>query len=167
MGDEAMELFHLINPINHMRTSEGVERYRAEPYAIAADVYAHPMHVGRGGWTWYTGSAGWLYQAAIQALLGVRRHGDTISIAPCIPSEWPEYTLTWRIRDTRYRFVVQNPERRSRGVASVTFDAVTVTPGAIPLKQDGREHEVRVILGGGERVDHAIEVAGMTKQPGL
>jgi cyclic beta-1,2-glucan synthetase len=163
MGDEAMELFHLINPINHMRTSEGVERYRTEPYAVAADVYAHPMHVGRGGWTWYTGSAGWMYQAAIQALLGLRRHGDTISIAPCIPSEWPEYMLNWRISDTRYRFVVQNPERRSRGVASVTLDAVMVDPSAIPLKQDGREHEVRVILGGRERVDHAIEVAGMTK----
>src|SRR5678815_4329678 len=70
MGDEAMELFHMLNPINHMRTTEDTERYRAEPYVVAADVYAHPMHVGRGGWTWYTGSAGWMYQAAIQSLLG-------------------------------------------------------------------------------------------------
>ena len=73
LGDEAMELFHMINPINHTRTAEGVERYRAEPYAVAADVYAHPMHLGRGGWTWYTGSAGWMYQAAIEGLLGLRR----------------------------------------------------------------------------------------------
>ena len=70
LGDEAMELFHMINPINHMRTADGLEKYRAEPYAVAADVYAHPMHIGRGGWTWYTGSAGWMYQAAIEALLG-------------------------------------------------------------------------------------------------
>ena len=75
LGDEAMELFHMINPINHTRTAEGVERYRAEPYVVAADVYAHPMHVGRGGWTWYTGSAGWMYQAAIDGLLGLQRHG--------------------------------------------------------------------------------------------
>ena len=73
LGDEAMELFHMLNPINHTRTAEGVERYRGEPYVVAADVYAHPMHVGRGGWTWYTGSAGWMYQAAIEGILGLRR----------------------------------------------------------------------------------------------
>ena len=85
MGDEAMELFHMINPINHMRTPEDTERYRAEPYAVAADVYAHPMHIGRGGWTWYTGSAGWMYQAAVQSLLGLQRHGATMSLEPVHP----------------------------------------------------------------------------------
>ena len=89
LGDEAMELFHMLNPINHMRTPEDVERYRAEPYAVAADVYAHPMHVGRGGWTWYTGSAGWMYQAAIEALLGLRRAASTFTMNPCIPAMWP------------------------------------------------------------------------------
>ncbi len=79
LGDAAMELFHMINPINHSRTPEGLQRYRVEPYAVAADVYAHPMHVGRGGWTWYTGSAGWMYQAAVGSLLGLQRHGDTFS----------------------------------------------------------------------------------------
>ena len=78
LGDEAMELFHMLNPINHTRTPEDVERYRVEPYVVAADVYAHPMHVGRGGWTWYTGSAGWMYQAAIDGLLGLQRRGDTL-----------------------------------------------------------------------------------------
>jgi cyclic beta-1,2-glucan synthetase len=101
-----------------------------------------------------------MYQAAIQSLLGVRRHGDTISVDPCIPSVWPEYELTWRIGETRYRFVVQNPERRSRGVAAATLDAVPVEPGAIPLTADGREHEVRVTLGARQRIDHSIEVAG-------
>jgi cyclic beta-1,2-glucan synthetase len=147
MGDEAMELFHLINPINHMRSPESVERYRAEPYVVAADVYAHPMHGGRGGWTWYTGSAGWMYQAAVRALLGLRRHADTISVNPCIPSVWPEYTLAWRIGGTRYRFVVENPEHRSRGIASAELDGTPVDPGAIPWADDGREHEVRIILG--------------------
>ena len=96
LGDEAMELFHMINPINHARTPEGVERYRVEPYAVAADVYAHPMHVGRGGWTWYTGSAGWMYQAAVGSLLGLRRQGDTFRVDPCIPAMWPAYSLDWQ-----------------------------------------------------------------------
>jgi cyclic beta-1,2-glucan synthetase len=86
LGDEAMELFHMINPVTHARDATGVERYRVEPYVVAADVYAHPMHVGRGGWTWYTGSAGWMYIAAIEALLGLRRGASTFSVSPCIPA---------------------------------------------------------------------------------
>ena len=147
MGDEAMELFHLINPINHMRTAEDAERYKVEPYAVAADVYAHPMHVGRGGWTWYTGSAGWMYQAAVQALLGLRRSGAHISINPCIPAVWPEYSLEWRIGRSRYRFLVSNPDRRSQGVALARLDGADVDPGAIPLVDDGADHEVSVVLG--------------------
>ena len=111
MGDEAMELFHMINPINHVRTPEDSERYRVEPYAIAADVYAHPMHVGRGGWTWYTGSAGWMYQAAIRGLLGVQRSGSTLRINPCIPAVWPQYSLDWTFGRTRYR--IHRVESRS------------------------------------------------------
>ena len=99
-GDEAMELFHMVNPINHMRTRDSVERYRAEPYVVAADVYAHPMHIGRGGWTWYTGSAGWMYQAALEALLGLRRNGSTIRLDPCIPAVWPHYSIDWRFGRT-------------------------------------------------------------------
>jgi cyclic beta-1,2-glucan synthetase len=147
MGDEAMELFHMINPINHMRTPEDAERYRGEPYAVAADVYAHPMHIGRGGWTWYTGSAGWMYQAAVQSLLGLRRHGRTISLNPCIPAVWPGYTMEWRIGRTRYRFSVMNPEHRSQGIASAEIDGVAVDARAIPIQDDGGEHEVRVVLG--------------------
>jgi cyclic beta-1,2-glucan synthetase len=147
MGDEAMELFHLINPINHMRNAEGVERYKAEPYAVAADVYAHPMHVGRGGWTWYTGSAGWMYQAAVQALLGLQRSGATASITPCIPAVWPEYTLAWRVGRSLYRFVVSNPDHLSHGIASVQLDGVDVDPKAIPIVDDGEEHHVNVLLG--------------------
>jgi cyclic beta-1,2-glucan synthetase len=146
-GDEAMELFHMINPINHMRTADSIERYRAEPYAVAADVYAHPMHVGRGGWSWYTGSAGWMYQAAIQALLGVRLNGSTMIVDPCIPAAWPHYSLDWRIGRTRYRFTVTNPEHRSSGVGFVELDGVAVDGQAIPLHDDGADHEVTVVLG--------------------
>jgi len=147
MGDEAMELFHMINPINHMRTVEDTERYRAEPYVIAADVYAHPMHVGRGGWTWYTGSAGWMYQAAIQSLLGLRRHGATMSVNPCIPMVWPQYSLDWIVGRMRYRFTVSNPEHRSQGIRSAELDGVAVDARAIPLEDDGGGHEVTIVLG--------------------
>ncbi|HVZ20712.1 MAG TPA: glucoamylase family protein [Vicinamibacterales bacterium] len=147
LGDEAMELFHMLNPINHMRTAEDAERYRVEPYVVAADVYAHPMHVGRGGWTWYTGSAGWMYQAAIQALLGVRRSGATISVNPCVPTAWPRYSLTWRVGRTRYCFTVFNHDRRCSGIASAALDGAPIDPGAIPFADDGGVHEVTIVLG--------------------
>jgi cyclic beta-1,2-glucan synthetase len=153
MGDEAMELFHMLNPINHMRTAEDAERYRTEPFAVAADIYAHPMHIGRGGWTWYTGSASWMYQAALEALLGLRRHGATISVEPCIPTVWPAYSVEWRLGVTRYRFTVTNPEYQSQGVASAHLDGVEVDPRAIPLREDGGGHEVTIVLGAARASD--------------
>jgi cyclic beta-1,2-glucan synthetase len=146
-GDDAMELFHMLNPINHMRTPEGVERYRVEPYAVAADVYAHPMHLGRGGWTWYTGSAGWMYQAAIEGLLGLRREGTSFRLNPCIPAMWPGFAIDWRIGRTRYRITVTNPEHRCRGVQTVDVDQRAVDPQAIPIIDDGETHDVLVVLG--------------------
>jgi cyclic beta-1,2-glucan synthetase len=142
-----MELFHMVNPINHMRTPSGVDRYRAEPYAVAADVYAHPMHVGRAGWTWYTGSAGWMYQAAIESLLGLRRNGATFSINPCVPSMWPGYEMHWRVGGSVYHIRVENPRFQAGGVASATLDGVEADAGEIPLVGDGGEHEVVVIMG--------------------
>jgi cyclic beta-1,2-glucan synthetase len=155
-----MELFHMINPINHMRTRGSVERYRAEPYVVAADVYAHPMHVGRGGWTWYTGSAGWMYQAALQELLGIRRNGSTWSVNPCIPAVWETYSIDWRMGDTRYHFTVSNPERRSRGVTSVELDGAPVDPLAIPRYEDGRQHEVTILLGAAPGLDQHVAAGG-------
>jgi cyclic beta-1,2-glucan synthetase len=146
-SDEAMELFHMINPINHMRTAEDVERYRVEPYVVAADVYAHPMHLGRGGWTWYTGSAGWMYQTALEGLLGLRRRGAAFSIAPCIPAMWPGYLIDWRFGRTHYRLNVTNPRHLSGGVESATLDGAVIDPEAIPLVDDGGTHEVSVVLG--------------------
>ena len=147
LGDEAMELFHMVNPINHMRTPEGLEQYRAEPYVVAADVYAHPMHLGRGGWTWYTGSAGWMYQAAVEGLLGLRRTGATFTIAPCIPAVWPAFSIRWTIGRTRYRISVVNPDHRCRGVRSAELDGAAVDPDAIPVLDDGQAHDLVVQLG--------------------
>jgi cyclic beta-1,2-glucan synthetase len=166
MGDEAMELFHLLNPINHMRTAQDVERYRVEPYAVAADVYAHPMHVGRGGWTWYTGSAGWMYQAAVQALLGLRRTGANMSINPCIPTGWPEYSLVWNVGRSRYRVVVTNPDHVSHGIAGAQLDGVDVDHEAIPLLDDGADHEVSVVLGSGSGLRRGQEAFSRVQPTG-
>ena len=137
----------MINPTSHARSPEGVERYRGEPYVVAADVYAHPMHVGRAGWTWYTGSAGWMYQAAVGHLLGLQRQGDTFRVDPCIPAMWPAYSLDWQHGTSRYHIAVQNPGHQYRGVRSVSLDGVAVDSRAIPLHDDGRSHEVIVVLG--------------------
>jgi cyclic beta-1,2-glucan synthetase len=145
-GDEAMELFHMINPINHSRTPDSAERYKGEPYAVAADVYAHPSHVGRSGWTWYTGSAAWMYQAAI-GMLGLRRSGDTFSVDPCIPAMWPSCSLEWRYGRSLYRIAVRNPEREQHGVRAAELDGVPIDPRAIPLRDDGTTHEVTIVLG--------------------
>ena len=99
-GDEVAELFHMLNPINHTRTAADVERYKAEPYVIAGDVYARAPHAGRAGWSWYTGSAAWMYRAGLESMLGLRRRGETFSIDPCIPSSWPGYEIVWRVGRT-------------------------------------------------------------------
>jgi len=150
----------MLYPINHMRNPEDVERYRVEPYAVAADVYAHPMHVGRGGWTWYTGSAGWMYQAAIEGLLGLRREAATFRIDPCIPAMWPGYSLDWRIGRTVYHISVANPENRCRGVQSAEMDGEPVDPAAIPLRDDEGIHDVTVVLGNAGAVAAAAQAPG-------
>ena len=146
-GDDAMELFHMLNPINHTRTADGVERYRVEPYVVAADVYAHPMHLGRGGWTWYTGSAGWMYQAAIEALLGLRRSGDTFTVNPSVPAMWQGYEIVWKFGRTQYHITVTNAGHRGNGERMAELDGKAVDPNAIPVRDDGETHSVTIILG--------------------
>jgi cyclic beta-1,2-glucan synthetase len=153
IGDDAMELFHMLNPINHGRTADGIDRYRVEPFAVAADVYAHPMHVGRGGWTWYTGSAGWMYQAAVGALLGLQRHADTFAVEPCIPAMWSGFTFEWSHGRTRYHVEVQNPERQYTGVRTAHLDGAPVLPHAIPLRDDGETHQVLIVMGGADKFE--------------
>jgi cyclic beta-1,2-glucan synthetase len=146
-GDEAAEMFHMLNPINHTRTGTDVRRYRGEPYVVAGDVCAHPEHAGRAGWTWYTGSAGWMYRAGLESILGLRRHGATFEMDPCIPASWPGFSISWRLGRTRYDISLANPERRCRGIASAQLDGVAVDPRAVPLIEDGAVHEVRLVLG--------------------
>jgi len=146
-GDEVAELFHMLNPINHTRTAADVERYKAEPYVVAGDVYARAPHAGRGGWSWYTGSAAWMYRAGLESMLGLRRRGETFSVDPCIPASWPEYEIAWRVGRTRYLISVSNPQRQSRGVGTASLDDVVADAAAIPLVDDGLTHHVRIGLG--------------------
>jgi cyclic beta-1,2-glucan synthetase len=148
-GDKAAALFSLLNPINHAATRADVQRYKVEPYVVAADIYSVPPHVGRGGWTWYTGSAGWLYRAGIESILGFRLQGDSLLLDPVIPTSWPRFELTYQHRSARYHITVENPQRVSRGVSSSTLDGNALPSGAarVPLVDDGATHNVRVILG--------------------
>jgi cyclic beta-1,2-glucan synthetase len=151
-GDKAADLFSLLNPINHTRTRADVYRYKVEPYVVAADVYANPAHVGRGGWTWYTGAAGWMYRAGIESILGLRMRGDFLHMDPCIPKSWPHFEMTMRYRSARYEIRVENPDRVSRGILSAEMDGTvfSMRPLRLPLLDDGGVHEVRVILGASE-----------------
>jgi cyclic beta-1,2-glucan synthetase len=147
-GEKAYELFKLVNPILHGNTRFGIHRYKVEPYVVAADVYAEPPHVGRGGWTWYTGAAGWMHRAGLEWILGMRVRGTRLHLDPCIPPTWPRFTVTFRYHSSRYDIVVENPHHVTRGVSSVTLDGATLgKESSIPLVDDDNTHSVCVTLG--------------------
>ncbi len=153
-GDQAADLFAILNPIYHSSTADAVARYKVEPYAACADVYSVAPHVGRGGWTWYTGSAGWLYRAGLEAILGFRVQGNTLEIDPCLPKAWPGYEIVFRRHGagnviTRYEITVENPRRVSRGVIVAALDGVEIGKGIarVCLVDDGQIHQVRIELG--------------------
>jgi cyclic beta-1,2-glucan synthetase len=148
-GDRAAELFSILNPINRTSTRADVQRYKVEPYAVAADVYSVAPHVGRGGWTWYTGSAWWLYRVGIEAILGARLRGKFLLIDPCIPKAWPQFEIVFRHHSARYEITVENPRGVNRGVSYAELDGKALPQGAtrIPLVDDGQTHTVSVILG--------------------
>jgi len=150
MGDNqrAWEMLNLINPINHGKTAADIARYKVEPYVVAADVYAVSPHVGRGGWTWYTGSSGWMYRLIVESLLGLKLEGDTLTVTPCMPDAWTTYAMNYRYRETEYRIVVT---RGGEGaIGGVVVDGVAQVGGAILLVEDGIEIEVGVLVAGGE-----------------
>jgi cyclic beta-1,2-glucan synthetase len=148
-GDKAFELLSLLNPINHASNTTGVHRYKVEPYVIAADVYSMPPHVGRGGWTWYTGSAGWTYRVALERVLGCRFQGKNLVIDPCIPKTWSGYKISLRHGGSRYDISVENPLGVCRGILAVKLDdrILSDKSGLIPLIDDGIGHRVQVVLG--------------------
>ena len=143
-GDRAFELFQLINPLERTRTAEGVATYRAEPYVVAADVYSAAGNVGRGGWTWYTGSASWMYRVGLEAILGFTREGDRFRLDPRVPSGWPEFGLEYRFGGATYRVTVAEPGRARSGAQVVEMDGEVLESEWVPLVDDGRAHEVMV-----------------------
>jgi len=143
-GDRAFELFQLINPLERTRTPEGVATYRTEPYVVAADVYSAKGHVGRGGWTWYTGSASWMYRVALETILGFTREGDRFRLDPRVPSDWPEFELEYRFGGATYQVTVAEPHRARAGSQVVELDGKVLDSEWVPLADDGRTHEVTV-----------------------
>jgi len=148
-GGKAARLFSLLNPINHARTRADVHRYKVEPYVVAADVYAAPPHVGRGGWTWYTGSAGWMQRAGVESILGLRLHGDVLHLDPCIPRGWPAFEILLRHGAAQYEIRVENPDGVEHGVAFAAVDgkAIVERPLCLRLADDGATHRLQVRLG--------------------
>ena len=146
-GDKAAELFGLINPINHTRTDREYSIYKAEPYVMAADVYSVPPHTGRGGWTWYTGTASWIFKAGAESILGFKKRGHQLMIDPCIPKKWPEYTIRYRYEETEYEIIVRNPKSVNRGVSQITIDGESQEENRIDLTNDRKTHIVEVIMG--------------------
>ncbi len=146
-GARAWELTAMINPVNHARTPEAAAAYKVEPYVVAADVYAHAPHTGRGGWTWYTGSAGWMYRLVVESLLGLKLEVDRLRFAPCLPPEWNEFSLRYRYRETYYDIAVRRTEVEAgdeADAATVTVDGVMQEGNFVPLVDDRLEHRVEV-----------------------
>ena len=147
-GDKAAAMLGMLNPISHATTRSAAEQYKVEPYVLAGDVYSQAPLVGRGGWTWYTGASGWVYRAGTEWLLGVRVHGARLLLDPCIPANWPGFTVTVRYRSARYEVIVENPHGAHRGVATLELDGVTLLDhSGIPLVDDQQTHHVRAVLG--------------------
>ncbi|HUF65856.1 MAG TPA: glucoamylase family protein [Gemmatimonadaceae bacterium] len=145
-GDRAFELYQMLNPATHARTPKEVDKYRVEPYVIAADVYTAEGHMGRGGWTWYTGSAAWMYRVGLESILGFDKRGDSLRLSPRVPLQWPEFSITYRHGDTTYEIVVRNGGGHDGGQV-VELDGEQLEDGTIPLSSDGRTHSVVIQLG--------------------
>jgi cellobiose phosphorylase len=150
LGDNARawELTQMINPVNHARTPEGAAAYKVEPYVIAADVYALPPHTGRGGWTWYTGSAGWMYRLVVEALLGLRREGERLHFAPCMPPAWDTFELHYRFGEATYHIVVRKAASEGDETPDapnlVIIDGIVQDDDFVLLSDDRQEHHVEV-----------------------
>jgi cyclic beta-1,2-glucan synthetase len=147
-GDKAVDLFKLLSPIHHAGDRTSVDVYKVEPYAVVADVYSEPPHVGRGGWTWYTGASGWLYRLGLERILGFQKRGSALRIDPCVPKGWKNFEIAYRHGDALYRITVENPKGVCRGVSRISLDGSPLPARApVPLADDAREHQVGVVLG--------------------
>jgi cyclic beta-1,2-glucan synthetase len=143
-GKRAFELFQMINPLTRTRTADEVGIYQVEPYVVAADIYTAVGHIGRGGWTWYTGSASWMYRIGLEAILGFTKRGQELSLKPRVPAEWPEFTIEYRYGGSVYEIRVERPSEAGKRDQEILLDGQLLKAGSIPLVDDGKRHEVLV-----------------------
>jgi len=149
-GERAVKMLRMLNPIEHARDAEAVWRYGVEPYVVAADVYRLPGQVGHGGWSWYTGSAAWMYRAWVEEVLGLKVRGNYMQVNPVVPGSWKGFSLNYRCGETIYEIQVENPEGCEHGVAWVEMDGQRVPDGIIPLERGLIKHRILVHVGNSE-----------------
>jgi cellobiose phosphorylase len=137
--EQTWKLLQMINPLNHGNTNDAIELYKVEPYIMAADIYGGEQHRGRGGWTWYAGSAGWMYQLILESFIGLKREGNLLTFEPCIPEDWKSFKIKYNYLETTYHIRIQQDEDE---VEEVTMDGATLPNGIILLVDDKQEHEV-------------------------
>ena len=145
-GDKGAEFFKIINPIEHSRTKEEANKYKIEPYVIAADVYGAKNLVGKGGWSWYTGSSGWFYTAGIEYILGLKLRDNKLSINPCIPKDWKEYKIRYKYNNSVYHIIVRNPDEKNTGIKKMYCNGQEIFAKEISLKDDGEIYNVEIIM---------------------
>ena len=145
-GDRAVELLDMINPLSHTNNAKNLNIYQGEPYVLAGDVYSNPQHLGRAGWSWYTGSASWIYRTIIENVLGLVLAGEKLSFKPCVPKSWPEFSLSYLWQETRYNIIFKNPHNKNVGVTEVKLDNLSQKSKVVNLKNDGNTHTIEVIM---------------------
>lgn len=145
-GDKAGEYYRMINPIEHSRTKEAANKYKVEPYVISADVYTQKNLAGRGGWTWYTGSSSWMYEAGIKYVLGLRIENGYLSIQPCIPSDWKEYSIKYKYKNSVYNIHVYNPNGKNNTVESFKLNGQEIQDKKIELDSKGGVYNIEMFM---------------------
>ena len=145
-GDKATELYRMINPIEHARTKEASKKYKVEPYVISADIYGANNLAGSGGGTWYTGSSSWYYICAVRNILGLKIENETLSINPCISSEWQEYEIRYKFGESIYNIKVQNPNRKCTAVEKFLLNGVEIPEKKIRILDNGKVNEIQIIM---------------------
>ena len=145
-GDKAIELYKMINPIEHSKTKEGAKKYKVEPYVLPGDVYGAENLAGRGGWTWYTGSSSWYYKVGIENILGIKIEKGYLKVEPCIPKEWKEYSVRYRVKNSIYNIKVKNFNGKNTGVEHFFVDGKEIDDKKIYLDENMGIKEIEVFL---------------------
>ncbi|MEI9956146.1 MAG: hypothetical protein WDM90_07560 [Ferruginibacter sp.] len=158
LGDtkRTWELLEIVNPLNHGKDAAAIEKYKTEPYVIAADVYAEPLHKGRGGWTWYTGSAGWMYQLLTESFIGLQRKGERLYFLPCMPLEWASVKIQYRYISTVYK--IELTQLNESAAAKIVINGHDITDDFISLVDDGFVHDVKVTVGINQKLNTPDDV---------